>query len=1438
MMEFTRRIWIPGKWKFKAESCNSLLNTSLDEIKIKWLKERTVSVIFKENARFLSRKVKDDTIRAFEDGWILGRDRFPGETRRGRIERAIGKIERAYPSDADPERPALVNAKFELDSVAKDNMKDKLWIVTSKGDRLEIRLVCATTMRCRVCKQFFHTEADCRRNGGSHNRGIMGDANVANQQPSQAQSSTGQQERRRSHYQGPLRPQPSRQAPAGNSAPAGFASATVNPVFSPGGLINASPSMQDWSQLMAALQGAAIQGRPLMQGFNWAQPGLHQNLLHPLGGGGSQTEGFQPYGIPSAFQGNQPGGSIPGVSQPGGVPERVEEGGTTRQETRTTQTERREGLGMGDAHLVEEGAVGPEASTSRVSADTQQRAKHAGKQRRLSMGALTIPSQQVSDMPTPQVIAQVVDHLYLNLFATRVIEDCPLARIITEVGGSRFKLVVPLVDARLTTDDVTNLERRGLRLVPLVCFAEGRKSELGKIIMLTARLSAECLAELKIRLHKDKRLDSQFVKAALTQPWGVADLGREVKNIVVYDRMSKESFQRLLPTKTSQPMKELAHPFSDMEPRVSQPDKLCGYAAMYFQDILTSRRPEEGPDTDLSESSHHWQNLQVRLPVCGRMDLDRPITFEEAKTTLASMAKGKAHGDDGLPVEFYSTFWHVLGEDLVENFNNMLQGGRLPKNACNGIISVLFKKRDKSDIRNWRPISLLNVAYKILAKILARRLGRYLPELVSNDQAAFVRGRSIFVNIVTAVEAMETVQEYNPDFAVLLLDMEKTYDRGKWSYVLTTLRVLGFGECFCAWVIGMYSRSTASVMVSRHLSKNFSVSRSLRQGCPLAPLETVLCNIRAEQRIQGLPSTGRDCRVKALADDLFAVVANTKSSMKALREHLREYEELSEAAINWSKSVYLLPEPHTLTVQWGMRRIAADQSEWFLGVHVSLLSCAAEQDGLLQQRILNRMATWGKAPHLSLMGRALVVNVALLAILWYVGKVQPLGPKVRKVIKRRATKFIWKPYGLESEGFITKVAWDTVCHSRQEGGLGLKDPGKQNTAMLAAWVPKALEENSEVHWIGLAERLLADSWHLSRTEDSWACIWIESYLRRPVKSELWKWILKAWQKVKPDRCTEPVTKQEVLLQILFENPLIKDREGRWLAADRKPGSFGRAWIASGVVRVRDMWDEFSQGWREEKDLGMRNNSGQEKRLQEVLQAIPDAWKRILEPGSLDPPRTWYADKLAQEKKELWKLTGYEEAGGRSFEQWHSCGNTTRLEMVGDELPSIRLPTVLTQVRVREQCNEEGSWSVSLWVNGEPIAERKIDPQQRTWRGRGPEGSDLSVLDYTAELGYKLQNSSREPRRVAADRWVRVLQVDPEQVMKAVLRCWQQLNLMPSQRLVVTPWLLSLLATASATWLKERGVNVDTVCKRCQWAFESSVHLWWDCPASAHIWKWW
>ncbi|GBG63425.1 hypothetical protein CBR_g38045 [Chara braunii] len=335
----------------------------------------------------------------------------------------------------------------------------------------------------------------------------------------------------------------------------------------------------------------------------------------------------------------------------------------------------------------------------------------------------------------------------------------------------------------------------------------------------------------------------------------------------------------------------------------------CRYAVDYFEDIMTTRRPCDTMEDDMSLLSPLWNNFTVRLTADGRLWLDRPVSEEKLAETIKVMARGKAPGDDGLPIKFFASCWDSLAGDLTEMFNEVLNGGRLGKSITRGIISLLFKKGDRCEVRNWRSISLVNVVYKLLARTLASRLSKFLPGLVQRDQGAFVQGRSIFENVVTTIEALKLVDREDEETAVLLLYLEKAYDRVNWTFVITTLKVAGFGEAFCRWGKVLYLFSSAAVCVNGVISNEFKLSR-----------------------------------VKALADDLFAISVNERPSLEVLKGCLVDFGELSEAAVNWNKSTFFLPKQFPMAVQWGMERIHAEAAERFLGVQIGLADCSSAQE--------------------------------------------------------------------------------------------------------------------------------------------------------------------------------------------------------------------------------------------------------------------------------------------------------------------------------------------------------------------------------------------------------------------------------------------------------------------------------------------------------------
>ncbi|GBG74652.1 hypothetical protein CBR_g19060 [Chara braunii] len=677
------------------------------------------------------------------------------------------------------------------------------------------------------------------------------------------------------------------------------------------------------------------------------------------------------------------------------------------------------------------------------------------------------------------------------------------------------------------------------------------------------------------------------------------------------DRMTKKTFKRLCPPRSHGIIRALKHPFNAQADLAEDTETMADYALDYYKDILTSRRPPEQTLADMRQEADLWCSTDKRLEPNQRLLLDRPLTLQELQEAVKSMARGKTPGDDGLPMEFYEATWDQIGPILLKLFNNVLEGGRLTEDMCRGTITLIYKKGDKQNVRNWRPISLLNVSYKILAKALSRRLAKILPDLVRADQGAFVKGRSIAENILVAMGALEVISKEKRQVMVAMLDLEKAYDRVNWSFVLATLDHMNFGVPFRRRISAMYCHSTATVLINGRQSQEFKLSRSLKQDCPLAPLMfvlqmevTVLLNsLRAAPLVKG-QKLKEDVEVLtgAIADDLLLITEATEESTSGAKLLLDQYSGLSEAKVNWDKSSYFLPTEYELQDDWTMKRIDEKESERYLGVQVSLTNSRPAQDAVLIGRVEAGINRCKAAPGISLMGRATMITAVVFFVLWHVATVLLISkPTIRKV-KAAAAKYLWKPHAEEKEGHISKVAWDKVVKPKEEGGLGIVDPEGQNLTLLGKWIKKVAMQDETRNWMEIALYILQQEFQLSRSEDVWTCLRMVSFGNRRPRSALglvW-WI--AWRKLKPKKSPPPIVKEEVLVQHLFDNERILKEDGLPFSAAAVPRvNFERKWVERGIVKIQDIRVEERNGWKTESEV--RVHLGRLRGVGEKLSAL-------------------------------------------------------------------------------------------------------------------------------------------------------------------------------------------------------------------------------------------
>ena len=220
---------------------------------------------------------------------------------------------------------------------------------------------------------------------------------------------------------------------------------------------------------------------------------------------------------------------------------------------------------------------------------------------------------------------------------------------------------------------------------------------------------------------------------------------------------------------------------------VSSPADLCLSFSSFYSSLFTSS------PTDPVAQQELLSNVSSTLSPGQALECEGSLTVDECHKALIGMAHRKAPGLDGFPMEFYVKFWSVLGPDLVDVLNSCYRSGSLSLSQRRGIITLTFKKGDRLDARNWRPISLLNVDYKIAARAIAGRLLKVIHLVVEKDQTCGVPGRYIGENVAFLRDVVSYATTFDSPVAILSLDQEKALI--EWIGVLCCL--------LCAlWVLG------------------------------------------------------------------------------------------------------------------------------------------------------------------------------------------------------------------------------------------------------------------------------------------------------------------------------------------------------------------------------------------------------------------------------------------------------------------------------------------------------------------------------------------------------------------------------------------------------------------------------------------------------------
>lgn len=216
--------------------------------------------------------------------------------------------------------------------------------------------------------------------------------------------------------------------------------------------------------------------------------------------------------------------------------------------------------------------------------------------------------------------------------------------------------------------------------------------------------------------------------------------------------------------------------------------------------------------------------------------LESQFSKDELKYALDKLGNEKTPSLDGISKEFMVVYWDVLTDLVASCINAIWMIQNMDSDLKKGIIKLLPKQTFCNALGHWRPITMLGILYKIMAKAIALRIGPILRKSIHTIQSGFIGGRSILDNILTVQMGIEHAQASKQELVMLQLDFAKAFDTVRWDFIEKTMLKMGFGPRM-AHVIFLLAENASSVInLNERLTEPISICRSVRQGCPLSPL--------------------------------------------------------------------------------------------------------------------------------------------------------------------------------------------------------------------------------------------------------------------------------------------------------------------------------------------------------------------------------------------------------------------------------------------------------------------------------------------------------------------------------------------------------------------------------------------------------------------------
>ena len=443
------------------------------------------------------------------------------------------------------------------------------------------------------------------------------------------------------------------------------------------------------------------------------------------------------------------------------------------------------------------------------------------------------------------------------------------------------------------------------------------------------------------------------------------------------------------------------------------------------------------------------------------MSLEGEITLREAGNFLKTMQNNKSPGSTGFTTEFFKFFWKDIGVFVVKSINFGFFLGALSQTQREGIITCIPKgSKCRKYIKNWRPISLLNISYKIASGCIANRVKTILPSIIDLDQSGFMSERFTGDNIRLIYDVLNYSNARKKKGMLLLIDFEKAFDSVSWSFLEKCLSYYNFKDDIKRWIKTFYCNIKSTVIVNNQPTSWFLIERGCRQGDPISPYIFLLCSevlahmVRQNNAIKGYSLLENEIKISQYADDTSLFLDGSKESFETCIHTVMEYAKYSGLAMNFQKTKVIwfgcannqsdIFMPH-LNFEWNPPTFNILGIEFT--IHLNNISDINIENKLPEmQKAIN---SWSKRD-LTPFGKVVVIRTLIISKIVHILISLPTpSKKTMKKVNKMLYDFLW-------DGKPDKIKRDIAKHKLEKGGLNMIDIDFFDKALKLTWIRRVI----------------------------------------------------------------------------------------------------------------------------------------------------------------------------------------------------------------------------------------------------------------------------------------------------------------------------------------------------------------------------------------------